>query len=429
MQKLTSKLKGNKLAQIILLVLYVLVTSLSLYLAQASVTAFLLLLFSLLILYYTELPDRLKWLIAGIVLIGVIPFVSSTGPGYQSYMEVATVVGIYVAMALGLNIVVGLAGLLDLGFVAFFAIGAYTYGIFATGQAANFMPFGTFPLSGESFWIFILIGCFVAALFGVLLGIPVLRVKGDYLAIVTLGFGEIIRIVFNNLDKPVNITNGAMGLASVKPPEIFGYQFVYPNQFYYIVLAILFFVILAVRRFEFSKIGRSWKAVRENEIAAQSVGIHLVRTKLLAFAIGASFSGMMGVVFAAKQTFVDPTSFTLLESITILVMVILGGMGSVPGVILGAAVITILNLQVLTEVTNYLNQLSLDGVISFPEALAPAKMQRFIFGAILIIFAIYRPQGLIPAKNPVFDEESLKEGSKKHRKEKITVEPDKGFQA
>jgi branched-chain amino acid transport system permease protein len=344
-------------------------------------------------------------------------------------MEVATVVGIYVAMALGLNIVVGLAGLLDLGFVAFFAIGSYTYGIFATGQAANFMPFGSFPLSGNSFWIFILIGCFAAALFGVLLGIPVLRVKGDYLAIVTLGFGEIIRIVFNNLDKPVNITNGAMGLASVQPPEIFGYQFVYPNQFYYIVLGILLLVILAVRRFEFSKIGRSWKAVRENEIAAQSMGIHLVRTKLLAFAIGASFSGMMGVVFAAKQTFVDPTSFTLLESITILVMVILGGMGSVPGVILGAAVITILNLQVLTEVTNYLNQLSLDGVISFPEALSPAKMQRFIFGAILIVFAIYRPQGLIPAKNPVFDEESLKEGSKKHKKEQIAVEPDKGFQA
>jgi branched-chain amino acid transport system permease protein len=429
MHKLTSKLKGNKMAQLVLIVLYVLVTSLSLYLAQASVTAFLLLLFSLLLLYYTALSTRLKWLVGSVVLVGVIPFVASTGPGYQSYMEVATVVGIYVAMALGLNIVVGLAGLLDLGFVAFFAIGAYTYGIFATGQAANFMPFGTYPLSGESFWIFILLGCFVAALFGVLLGIPVLRVKGDYLAIVTLGFGEIIRIVFNNLDRPLNITNGAMGLASVRPPEIFGYQFAYPNQFYFIVLAILLFVILAVRRFEFSKIGRSWKAVRENEIAAQSMGIHLVRTKLLAFAIGASFSGMMGVVFAAKQTFVDPTSFTLLESITILVMVILGGMGSVPGVILGASVITILNLQVLTEVTNYLNQLSMNGVISFPDALAPAKMQRFIFGAILIVFAIYRPQGLIPAKNPVFDEGSLKEGSKKHRKEKMAIEQDKGFQA
>lgn len=138
------------------------------------------------------------------------------------------------------------------------------------------------------------------------------------------------------------------------------------------------------------------------------MGIPLVKTKLLAFAIGASFSGMMGVVFAAKQTFVDPTSFTLLESITILVMVLLGGMGSVPGVILGAAVMTILNLQVLTELTNWLNQLNLSGTVTIPDALSPAKMQRFIFGGILILFALYRPQGLIPAKNRKFNEEQLK---------------------
>ena len=139
------------------------------------------------------------------------------------------------------------------------------------------------------------------------------------------------------LDRPVNITNGAMGIPSVTPPRLFGIDFLYPSQFYFIVLVILFFTIFTVRRFEHSKIGRSWKAVRENEIAAQAMGVPLVRTKLMAFAIGASFSGMMGVVFAAKQAFVDPTSFTLLESITILVMVVLGGMGSVPGVILGAA--------------------------------------------------------------------------------------------
>lgn len=293
---------------------------------------------------------------------------------------------------------------------SFFAIGAYTYGIFATAQANNFMPFGKYPLSGESFWIFLIIGCIVAAIFGVLLGIPVLRVKGDYLAIVTLGFGEIIRIIFNNLDKPVNITNGAMGLASVQPPKLFGIEFMYPSQFYYVVLVILLLTIFIVRRLEYSKIGRAWKAVRENEIAAQAMGIPLVRTKLMAFAVGASFSGMMGVVFAAKQTFVDPTSFTLLESITILVMVILGGMGSVPGVILGAALVTILNLQVLTELTNWLNQLSLSGVVHIPDALSPAKMQRFIFGLILIVFALYRPQGLLPAKNPRFDEKELKSG-------------------
>ena len=142
------------------------------------------------------------------------------------------------------------------------------------------MPFGTFPLAGESFWIFIVIGCLVAALFGILLGIPVLRVKGDYLAIVTLGFGEIIRIIFNNLDRPVNITNGAMGIPSVTPPRLFGIDFLYPSQFYFIVLVILFFTIFTVRRFEHSKIGRSWKAVKENEIAAQAMGVPVSTDKI-----------------------------------------------------------------------------------------------------------------------------------------------------
>ncbi|WP_163151890.1 branched-chain amino acid ABC transporter permease [Anoxybacillus sp. MB8] len=410
MKKWLNVFEQNKRFQATLIGAYIAITFASLYLAQKSVIAFLLLLSSLLVLYFTTFSNRVKWVIGILVLSVLLPLAASQGEAYQSYMEVATLVGIYIAMALGLNIVVGLAGLLDLGFVAFFAIGAYTYGIFATAQANNFMPFGKYPLSGESFWIFLIIGCVIAAIFGVLLGIPVLRVKGDYLAIVTLGFGEIIRIIFNNLDKPVNITNGAMGLASVQPPKLFGIEFMYPSQFYYVVLVILLLTIFIVRRLEYSKIGRAWKAVRENEIAAQAMGIPLVRTKLMAFAVGASFSGMMGVVFAAKQTFVDPTSFTLLESITILVMVILGGMGSVPGVILGAALVTILNLQVLTELTNWLNQLSLSGVVHIPDALSPAKMQRFIFGLILIGFALYRPQGLLPAKNPRFDEKELKSG-------------------
>ncbi|MBB5355362.1 branched-chain amino acid transport system permease protein [Anoxybacillus mongoliensis] len=411
MKKWLNVLEQNKRLQAIVIAVYIVVTFISLYLAQKSVVAFLLLLSSLLLLHFTTFSHRVKWVIGIVVLSVLLPLAASQGEAYQSYMEVATLVGIYIAMALGLNIVVGLAGLLDLGFVAFFAIGAYTYGIFATTQANNFMPFGQYPLSGESFWVFLIIGCIVAAIFGILLGIPVLRVKGDYLAIVTLGFGEIIRIIFNNLDKPINITNGAMGLASVQPPKLFGLEFMYPSQFYYVVLVILLLTIFVVRRLEYSKIGRAWKAVRENEIAAQAMGIPLVRTKLMAFAVGASFSGMMGVVFAAKQTFVDPTSFTLLESITILVMVILGGMGSVPGVILGAALVTILNLQVLTELTNWLNQLSLSGVVHIPDALSPAKMQRFIFGVILILFALYRPQGLLPAKNPRFDEKELKSGA------------------
>ncbi|MGP0586115.1 branched-chain amino acid ABC transporter permease [Paenibacillus timonensis] len=395
-------------AQALLLTLFILVAAAGVYFSDKSVIAFLLLLGSLLLLYLTTFRTSIKWGIGAVLLVVVIPFATSGGPAHQSYMEVATQCGIYIAMALGLNIVVGFAGLLDLGFVAFFAVGAYTYAIFATPQANEFISGQLFPLPGGSFWIFILLGGFMAALFGLLLGLPVLRVKGDYLAIVTLGFGEIIRIIFNNLDKPVNITNGAMGLSSIRPPSLFGLSFTFPNQFYFIVISILAIVIFSVKRLEHSRLGRAWKAIRENEIAAQSMGIPLIRTKLTAFAIGASFSGMMGVVFAAKQTFIDPTSFTLLESITILVMVLLGGMGSVPGVILGAALVTILNLQVLTELTNWLNQLTLQGVIHLPSSISPSKMQRLIFGAILVLVAIFRPNGLITAKNRKVDAGRLK---------------------
>lgn len=413
MKKKRALFLQNKWSQVILFTVFVVVTSSALYFSQKSVVSFLLLLSSLLILYYMNLKNITKWLMSGVLLFILIPFASSGGAAFQSYMEVATMVGIYVSMALGLNIVVGMAGLLDLGFVAFFAVGAYSYSIFATPQAANFMPFGEYPLGGGSFWVFLIIGGILAAIVGVLIGIPVLRVKGDYLAIVTLGFGEIIRIVFNNADRPINITGGAMGIASVTPPTIFGIELIFPNQFYFVTLVILLFTLFTVLRLERSKLGRSWKAVRENEIAAQAMGIPLVKTKLMAFALGASFSGMMGVVFAAKQAFIDPTSFTLMESFTILVMVVLGGMGSVPGVILGAAVVTILNLQVLSELSNWMNQLSLNGIVTIPDALSPAKMQKFIFGALLITFALYRPKGLIPAKNKVFDAEKLKSESEK----------------
>ncbi|MGG1613323.1 branched-chain amino acid ABC transporter permease [Paenibacillus phoenicis] len=408
MNQLKLWLGQSQLAQALLFTLFVIVTAASVYFSNKSVIAFLLLLGSLLLLYLTTFRTSIKWAVGAALLLVVIPFATSGGPAHQSYMEVATQCGIYIAMALGLNIVVGFAGLLDLGFVAFFAVGAYTYAIFATPQANEFISGQLFPLPGGAFWIFIVLGGFMAALFGLLLGLPVLRVKGDYLAIVTLGFGEIIRIIFNNLDKPVNITNGAMGLASIQPPSLFGLSFTFPNQFYFIVLFILAIVIFGVKRLEHSRLGRAWKAIRENEIAAQSMGIPLIRTKLTAFAIGASFSGMMGVVFAAKQTFIDPTSFTLLESITILVMVLLGGMGSVPGVILGAALVTILNLQVLTELTNWLNQLTLQGVIQLPSSISPSKMQRLIFGVILLLVAIFRPNGLITAKNKKVDAERLK---------------------
>ncbi|MDF2536799.1 MAG: branched-chain amino acid transport system / permease component family protein [Bacillales bacterium] len=405
----TKVLLEDRKYQTILMAVFVVITFLGLFLSQTSVIAFLLMLSSLFLLYLTKLPVKVKWFVAGLILIVLLPLAASQGDTYESFMDVATMVGIYVCMALGLNIVVGMAGLLDLGFVAFFAIGAYTYAIFATPQANNFLHFMDFPLSGNTFWLFILIGGFVAALFGVLLGIPVLRVKGDYLAIVTLGFGEIIRIVFNNMDKPINFTNGAMGISSITPPTIFGIELVNPSQFYYVILVAIVFVLFVIKKLEISKIGRSWRAVRENEIAAQAMGINLFKTKLSAFAVGALFSGMMGVIFASKQTFIDPTSFTMLESITVLVMVVLGGMGSVPGVILGAAVVTILNLQVLTEVSNWLTQLSMDGVVSIPDVLSPAKMQRFIFGLLLITFALYKPKGLIQEKNRHVDPKIFEE--------------------
>ncbi|WP_231493427.1 branched-chain amino acid ABC transporter permease [Alicyclobacillus macrosporangiidus] len=394
-------------AQAVLLAAYTALSAAGLAFAGLSILWFLLLLVSLLLLYYSDLPRRVKWVWAGVVVAVLLPVCASNGSSYESFMEVATQMGIYVAMAVGLNVVVGFAGLLDLGFIAFFALGAYTYAIFFSDQANHVIAGHHFPLSGDLFWLCLPVGLFVAALFGVLLGLPVLRVKGDYLAIVTLGFGEIIRIIFNNLDKPVNITNGAIGISSVQAPRFFGISLSFPHQFYYLVLVLLAIVLYAVQRLEHSRVGRAWKAVREDEIAAQAMGVPLVRTKLVAFAVGASFSGLMGVVFAAKQAFIDPTSFTMLESITILVMVILGGMGSLPGVVVGACLVTLLNIQLMPELTNWLNTLTTAGVINFPSALSPAKMQRLIFGIILILFAVFRPQGMIPAKTRRYDDAVL----------------------
>lgn len=405
MENQKPKFYESKLGQAILLFVFILATSASVFLLEKTVIGFLLLFGSLLALYFLQFPTWAKWVVSILLLAGVIPFVTYFSPSQQAYMEVAVQAGIYVAMALGLNIVVGFAGLLDLGFVAFFAIGAYTYGIFVSPQAKGLFPdFSLFPLGGEWFWAFIIIGALVAALFGILLGVPVLRVKGDYLAIVTLGFGEIIRLVFNNLDKPINITNGALGINSIEQPTLAGYTFSFSSEIYFIVLVILLGVLIVVQNLEHSKMGRAWKAIRDDEIAAQAMGVPLVRTKLWAFAIGASFSGMMGVLFAAKNQFVSPESFGLLESITILVMVILGGMGSIPGVILGAFVITALNLQILNEVTMFLKST----FPALPPALDPAKMQRFLFGIVLVCIAVFRPQGLIPAKNRTVDAEKLK---------------------
>ncbi|EJL39175.1 MULTISPECIES: branched-chain amino acid ABC transporter permease [Brevibacillus] len=388
----------------------------ALHFMDKSVIAFLGILSSIVLVYYTNTSKTIKMIVGAAVLLIIIPLVAGEN---RYYMEVASQVGIYVAMALGLNIVVGFAGLLDLGYVAFFAAGAYAYAIFSTSQANEFIAGNLFPLSGDWFWPFLIVGLIVAAIFGILLGLPVLRVKGDYLAIVTLGFGEIIRIIFNNLDKPINITNGPQGITPIPSPELFGIKMGTPFYFYFIVLFVIAFIVLANIRFEHSRLGRAWIAVREDELAAQSMGISLLNTKLAAFATGASFAGVVGVIFAAKQTFIDPTSFTLMESIGILVMVILGGSGSIPGVVLGAAFVTILQVQLLKEFSNFLHSLQQSGIINLPNQLDPSKFQRLIFGIMLILVALYRPNGLIPAKRKKNDLDAIKESE--YGKQKLGI--------
>ena len=318
--------------------------------------------------------------------------------------ELGIQIGIFAAMSLGLNVVVGMAGLLDLGYAAFFAVGAYTWAIFGSPQAGKFLQ-GNFPLPGEYMYLFMLIAVVTTAITGLLIGLPALRLRGDYLAIVTLGLGEVVRILANNLDHPINITNGPQGITPVGRPPIDWFRSLmgalgvrldettdYQLFFYLLVLVMIGLVVLANVNLANSRFGRAWVAIREDEIAAQAMGIPLLPTKLIAFMTGAPFSGVMGVIYGAQRTFVSPESFTLLASITILAMVILGGMGSIPGAILGAAALTILNLDILKTFSEFVRT-SLPWI---PSQVDPAKYERLVFGLILILMMIYRPQGLIP---------------------------------
>jgi branched-chain amino acid transport system permease protein len=277
----------------------------------------------------------------------------------------------------------------------------------------------------EWFYIFIFLGIIVAAFVGLILGLPVLRVRGDYLAIVTLGFGEVVRQLVNNLDKPLNLTNGPQGITPIQRPpmpkglveafnsmvsplvgnQVTESQF-YNIVFYFIALVVVILAIIVTARLDDSKIGRAWTAIREDELAASAMGIPANKMKLVAFAVGASFAGGMGVIFAASRTFVSPDSFNFMQSIGVLTMVILGGIGSIPGVIIGAAVVIILNLQVLQSFSLYLTQLrqseAVIPIINFAwknlsTQLDPAKYQRLLFGLILVLMMIYRPAGLLPA--------------------------------
>ena len=388
------------MTRIVLAVSLLIVSGLAVATFPRSVLVFLLFQASVLAVYVTKMPG---WLRAGLLALALVVMMPVIGAYNGYYLEVATQVGIFVALALGLNIVVGLAGLLDLGYVAFFAVGAYTWAIFGSPQGNQIFGAG-FPLSPGWFYVFLVVGLLSAAGTGVLLGLPVLRLRGDYLAIVTLGFGEVIRVLANNLDKPINITNGPKGITPITRPPLPG-GVSYAEGFYFLVLLIVAVVVLVNRRLEDSHIGRAWEAIREDELAAQAMGVPLVRSKLLAFACGASFAGIMGVVFSAKQVFINPESFTFLESIGVLAMVILGGMGSIPGAVLGATVVTVLNLQVLKGFSLWLNELKNAGVTilgyslaNLPTQLEPAKYERMVFGIILVVMMIVRPQGIFPVR-------------------------------
>jgi branched-chain amino acid transport system permease protein len=397
---------------------YIAASCLLAFLFPQSVLAFLAVEASLLWLYYVDAPQKIKLFIGALLLIVLLPILGWMN-GY--YLEVAIQIGIFVALALGLNIVVGFVGLLNLGFVAFYAIGAYLWAIFGSPQANEFIPGGLFPLSSNWFFLFLVLSVALGALTGVLLGLPVLRLRGDYLAIVTLGFAEVVRALVNNLDKPVNLTNGPRGIAPItKPPlffqpllEYFGLDVseakLYPLYFYFLILIIVGVIIRVTRRLESSRVGRAWKAIREDEVAAAAMGVPVVRMKLLGFAVGASFASAVGVLFAAKQVFINPESFTFMESIGVLAMVILGGMGSIPGAILGATGVTILNLQLLKGLSLWLNGLRQSGaelvipllgsysLSQIPAQFEPAKYERMVFGLILIVMMIFRPQGVLAA--------------------------------
>ena len=319
----------------------------------------------------------------------------------------------YAALALGLNVVVGFAGLLDLGYAAFFAIGAYFYGIFTAYQvmplwSGFWEPFAWVGLVEKlnqggpdlvhftlSFWLALPLAGLVAAGFGVLFGAPTLRLRGDYLAIVTLGFGEIVPIVARNID---SVTNGAAGLNGVQPPRILGYNFgVDAVPYYYVGIGLIAFLIFTSVRLRDSRIGRAWMAIREDETAASAMGVNPVKYKLLAFAIGAGFAGMTGVYFVAKLQTATPEMFNFNVSSMLIVMVVLGGMGSVWGVVAGAVVLQLLQSMILPQLSRYAHEVGATMGSDFLQRIDFVQWTQLLFGVILILMMLYRREGMIPA--------------------------------
>jgi len=366
----------------------------------------------------------LSYVVLAAVLM-VFPFLAANFG--NSWVRIIDMALLYIMLALGLNIVVGFAGLLDLGYIAFYAVGAYMTGLLASPQFAAVIEsfINTYPSVGEflvwlcgpeivqngihlSVWYIVPLGAALAAFFGALLGAPTLKLRGDYLAIVTLGFGEIIRIFMNNLNAPVNITNGPQGINLIDPIRVFGVSlageegskatvyignFSMPsvNAYYFLFLFLCCLIVFVTIRLQHSRLGRAWVAIREDEVAAKAMGINTRNIKLLAFSMGASFAGVAGAMFAAFQGFVSPESFSLNESIAVLAMVVLGGIGHIPGVILGGALLAALP-EVLRHVVEPV-QMSL-----FGKVLIEAEVLRqLLYGLAMVLIMLNRPSGLWPA--------------------------------
>jgi branched-chain amino acid transport system permease protein len=355
----------------------------------------------------------------------VFPFVASQFG--NSWVRILDMALLYIMLALGLNIVVGFAGLLDLGYIAFFAVGAYLTGLMASPQFAallesvvNYSPAlgdSLTAMFGESIrtegihlsvWAIVPLAALVAGLFGALLGAPTLKLRGDYLAIVTLGFGEIIRIFMNNLNDPINFTNGPQGINLIDPIRIFGVSlageagsratvyfgsFGMPsvNAYYFLFLLLCIVTIFMTSRLQHSRLGRAWVAIREDEIAAKAMGINTRNVKLLAFSMGASFGGVAGAMFAAFQGFISPESFSFTESIAVLAMVVLGGIGHIPGVVMGGVLLAALP-EVLRHVVEPAQRTLFGKVLIEAEVL-----RQLLYGLAMVVIMLYRPAGLWPS--------------------------------
>ncbi len=393
------------------------------------------------------------WLVIGLavlILALLLPVVIVGRLGdtqAQPWLDTLTYGEIYAILALGLNVVVGFAGLLDLGYAAFYAIGAYTFGLLASSQAQNFLPgnvsinlpFLTVASSGLrqgihlNFWVALPLCALVAATFGIILGAPTLRLRGDYLAIVTLGFGEIVPEVITNLGPNnslglPNITNGTNAIFGIDQPPTVGPLDLVINgvdhsigpltfstdqlPWYYLGLATLIVIITIATRLENSRLGRAWVAMREDELAASCMGINLTRTKLSAFAMGAFFSGLAGMINGSRLQTITPDAFQFAVSITILTMVVLGGMGSIPGVLLGAFIIAALQLTLLDQFNNLLHWIGGLAHANALQAVDVTQGKNLIFGLLLVLMMIFRREGLIPQRRrrtelrPTLDEQA-----------------------